>query len=137
MATPSYLPDVQKLSLPDRPPTADLDALRTLLASPAIASKRWVYRQYDHMVRTNTIVFPGMGAGTVRVKGTERALALSVDWNARFVYLDPFAGAQLAVAEASRNVACAGALPIGATNCLNFGNPQRPDIMWQFAKAVE
>src|SRR5262249_43130379 len=79
----------------------------------------------------------GMGAGTVRIKGTDRALALSTDCNARFVYLDPYAGAQLAVAEASRNVACAGALPIGATNCLNFGNPERPEIMWQFAKTVE
>jgi phosphoribosylformylglycinamidine synthase subunit PurL len=88
-------------------------------------------------VRTNTLVFPGMGAGVVRVKGTNRALALSVDCNGRFVYLDPRRGAQLAVAEASRNVACAGAEPIGATNCLNFGNPQKPEIMWQFAKAVE
>jgi phosphoribosylformylglycinamidine synthase subunit PurL len=96
-----------------------------------------VYRQYDHMVRTNTLVFPGMGAGVVRVKGTRRGLALSVDCNARFVYLDPYLGAQLAVAEAARNVACAGAQPIGATNCLNFGNPQKPEIMWQFARAVE
>ena len=102
-----------------------------------MASKRWVYRQYDHVVRTNTMVLPGMGAGVVRIKGTTRALALSVDCNGRFVYLDPFVGAQLAVAEASRNVACAGGLPIGATNCLNFGNPQKPDIMWQFVKAVE
>jgi phosphoribosylformylglycinamidine synthase len=78
-----------------------------------------------------------MGAGVVRVKGTRRALALSTDCNARFVYLDPYRGAQLAVAEAARNVACAGGLPIGATNCLNFGNPQKPEIMWQFAKAVE
>src|SRR5258706_10081401 len=89
------------------------------------------------MVRTNTLVMPGMGAGVVRVKGTNRALAMSVDCNARFVYLDPKAGAQLAVAEAARNVACAGGQPIGATNCLNFGNPQRPEIMWQFAQAVE
>jgi phosphoribosylformylglycinamidine synthase len=88
------------------------------------------------MVRTNTLVVPGMGAGVVRVKGTRRALALSTDCNARFVYLDPFLGAQHAVAEAARNVACAGAQPIGATNCLNFGNPQRPEIMWQFARAV-
>jgi len=80
---------------------------------------------------------PGMGAGVVRVKGTSRALALSTDCNSRFVYLDPYRGAQLAVAEAARNVACAGGLPIGATNCLNFGNPQKPEIMWQFAKAVE
>jgi phosphoribosylformylglycinamidine synthase len=96
-----------------------------------------VYRQYDHMVRTNTLVLPGMGAGVVRVKGTSRALAISVDGNGRFVYLDPFLGAQLAVAEAARNVACAGGMPIGATNCLNFANPQRPEIMWQFARAVE
>jgi phosphoribosylformylglycinamidine synthase len=89
------------------------------------------------MVRTNTLVVPGMGAGVVRIKGTRRALALSVDGNGRFVYLDPYLGAQLAVAEAARNVACAGAQPIGATNCLNFGNPERPDIMWQFARAVE
>ena len=89
------------------------------------------------MVRTNTLVVPGMGAGVVRVKGTKRALALSTDCNGRFVYLDPYRGAQLAVAEAARNVACAGGLPIGATNCLNFGNPQKPEIMWQFAKAVE
>jgi phosphoribosylformylglycinamidine synthase len=89
------------------------------------------------MVRTNTLVLPGMGAGVVRVKGTSRALALSADCNGRFVYLDPFAGAQLAVAEAARNVACAGGTPIGATNCLNFGNPEKPEIMWQFARAVE
>ena len=78
-----------------------------------------------------------MGAGVVRIKGTRRALALSVDCNGRFVYLDPFLGAQHAVAEAARNVACAGALPIGATNCLNFGNPEKPDVMWQFVRAVE
>jgi phosphoribosylformylglycinamidine synthase len=89
------------------------------------------------MVRTNTLLLPGMGAAVVRVKGTDRALAMSVDCNSRFVYLDPFAGAQLAVAEAARNVACAGGVPIGATNCLNFGNPERPEIMWQFARAVE
>jgi phosphoribosylformylglycinamidine synthase len=102
-----------------------------------VASKRWVYRQYDHMVRTNTINMPGLGAGVVRIKGTDRALALSVDGNGRYGYLDPYRGAMLAVAEASRNVACAGARPLGATNCLNFGNPERPGIMWQFAKAVE
>ena len=138
MAEPAYLADARQLSLStlDAPGAAS-DVFRRLLASPEIASKRWVYRQYDHMVRTNTLLNPGMGAGVVRVKGTTRALALSVDGNARFVYLDPFAGAQLAVAEAARNVACAGGLPIGATNCLNFGNPERPEIMWQFAKAVE
>jgi phosphoribosylformylglycinamidine synthase subunit PurL len=138
MAEPGYIKDAQKLSLDALgTPAPVADVFGRLLASPGVASKRWVYRQYDHMVRTNTIVVPGMGAGVVRVKGTPRALALSVDCNARFVYLDPYAGAQLAVAEAARNVACAGALPIGATNCLNFGNPERPEIMWQFARAVE
>ncbi len=138
MTEPAYLGEVRQLVLEALPaPRPVSEVFLRLLASPGIASKRWVYRQYDHMVRTNTLVMPGMGAGTVRIKGTRRALALSVDCNARFVYLDPFAGAQLAVAEASRNVACAGGLPIGATNCLNFGNPERPEIMWQFAKAVE
>jgi phosphoribosylformylglycinamidine synthase len=138
MAEPPYLAEAQQLSLASfGPPPPIHDVLRQLLASPSIASKQWVYRQYDHMVRTNTLVVPGMGAGVVRVKGTPRALAMSVDGNGRFVYLDPFVGAQLAVAEAARNVACTGAQPIGATNCLNFGNPERPDIMWQFARAVE
>src|SRR5688500_5969193 len=137
MATPAYLAEAQKLSLPAKPMVPDTEVFRHLLASPGIANKRWVYRQYDHMVRTNTLVLPGMGAGVVRIKGTGRALAMSLDCNARFVYLDPYAGAQLAVAEAARNVACAGAEPIGATNCLNFGNPEKPEVMWQFARAVE
>jgi phosphoribosylformylglycinamidine synthase subunit PurL len=138
MSEPSYLKEAQVLDLASlRNPGAPADVFRRLLASPTIASKRWVYRQYDHMVRTNTLVLPGMGAGVVRVKGTKRALAMSTDCNGRFAYLDPFRGAQLAVAEAARNVACAGAVPIGATNCLNFGNPERPEIMWQFARAVE
>jgi phosphoribosylformylglycinamidine synthase len=112
-------------------------AFLTLLGSPGIASKRWVYRQYDHMVRTNTIVLAGRSAGVVRVKGTNRGIACSVDGNGRFCYLDPRRGAMLAVAEASRNVACSGALPIGATNNLNFGNPERPEIMWQLVEAIE
>jgi len=138
MEEPQYLKEAHQLELARLgTPVPVREVFTRLLASPEIASKRWVYRQYDHMVRTNTLVLPGMGAGVVRVKGTQRALAMSVDGNGRFVYLDPFIGAQLAVAEAARNVACAGALPIGATNCLNFGNPQRPEIMWQFARAVE
>jgi phosphoribosylformylglycinamidine synthase len=95
-----------------------------------------VYRQYDHMVQTNTINLPGGGAGIVRVKGTSRALAMSLDGNGRYCHLYPYRGALLAVAEAARNVACAGARPLGATNCLNFGNPERPAIMWQFRRAV-
>jgi phosphoribosylformylglycinamidine synthase len=137
-AEPAYLAEARELDLATLgAPRAPRDVFTRLLSSPTIASKRWVYRQYDHMVRTNTLVLPGMGAGVVRVKGTSRALALSTDCNGRFVYLDPYRGAQLAVAEASRNVACAGGQPIGATNCLNFANPQRPEIMWQFARAVE
>jgi phosphoribosylformylglycinamidine synthase len=135
---PSYLDDVQRLDLASlRRDPNPREAFYAILASPTVASKRWVYRQYDHMVRTNTIVLAGMGAGVVRVKGTSRALALSVDGNGRYCYLDPRRGAMLAVAEAARNVACAGATPIGATNCLNFGNPERPEIMWQFVEAVE
>jgi phosphoribosylformylglycinamidine synthase len=154
MQEPEYLCEVQKLdvsALDERSAEASrfgaVDGTRgfsrashdlfALLESPTIGSKHWVYRQYDHMVRTATINLPGLGAGVVRVRGTDRALALSVDGNGRYCYLDPKRGAMLAVAEASRNVACAGAKPLGATNCLNFGNPEKPAIMWQFAKAVE
>jgi phosphoribosylformylglycinamidine synthase len=138
MTEPDYLREVQQLDLEQLSVGRDHNrALRDLLGSATIGSKRWVYRQYDHMVRTNTINLPGLGAGVVRIKGTDRALAMSLDGNGRYCYLDPYRGAMLAVAEAARNVACAGARPLGATNCLNFGNPERPAIMWQFAKAVE
>jgi phosphoribosylformylglycinamidine synthase len=140
MERPAYLDHVQALDLDALSGTfssaGSTETLLALLASPTIASKRWVYRQYDHMVQTNTINLPGAGAGVVRVKGTTRALAMSLDGNGRYCYLDPRRGAMLAVAESARNVACAGGHPIGATNCLNFGNPERPPIMWQFAEAV-
>jgi len=120
------------------PPPADLgQALLRLLASPSIANKRWVYRQYDSTVRTNTLVGPGSDAAVVRVKGTRKALAIATDGNGRYSWLDPFAGARLAVAEAARNVACSGAVPIGATNCLNFGNPEKPEVMGQLVKAIQ
>lgn len=135
---PEGLDDLRRLDLAKLSPPVNLtEAWLTLLAAPVIASKRWVYRQYDHMVRTNTVIRPGCGASVVRVKGTDSALALSVDGNGRYCYLDPREGGRLAVAEAARNVACAGALPIGATNCLNFGNPERPETMWQFSEAVD
>jgi phosphoribosylformylglycinamidine synthase len=109
-----------------------------LLAAPAIASKHWIWEQYDYMVRTNTLEQPGTGdAAVVRVKGTKRALALASDGNGRWCRLDPFVGAQLAVAEAARNVACSGAKPLAATNCLNFGNPEKPEVMWQFSRAID
>ena len=112
------------------------EALLKLLATPTIANKRWVYRQYDSTVRTNTMVGPGSDAGVIRVKGTRKALAMATDCNGRYCWLDPYAGAQLAVAEACRNVAAAGAVPIGATNCLNFGNPEKPEVMGQLVAAI-
>jgi phosphoribosylformylglycinamidine synthase subunit PurL len=137
MAVPPWQQRVQQLSLEQlgAPPSAQ-QAFETLLAVPTIASKRWAYRQYDHSVGTNTIAQPGLSAAIVRVKDTRAALAISVDGNGRFCYLDPYQGGVLAVAEASRNVACAGGTPIGATNNLNFGNPERPEIMWQLGEAV-
>ena len=134
---PADLHERQALDLSAlEPPGPPAETFLRLVGSPGIASKRWIYRQYDHMVRTNTIAPAGAGAGVVRVKGTPRALAFSVDGNGRYCFLDPYRGAMLAVAESARNVACAGGRPIGATNCLNFGNPERPEIMWQFARAV-
>jgi phosphoribosylformylglycinamidine synthase len=129
---PAAEEDVSRVAAP-----ADLGgALLRLLAAPNVASKRWIYRQYDSTVRTNTLVGPGSDAAVVRVKGTPRALAMSADGNGRYCWLDPEEGARLAVAEACRNVACAGAVPIGATNCLNFGNPEKPEVMGQIVGAI-
>jgi phosphoribosylformylglycinamidine synthase subunit PurL len=112
--------------------------LKQLLASPNICSKRWVWQQYDHMVQTNTVEAPGAGdAGVIRIKGSKRGLAMALDGNGRWCYLDPRLGAMHAVAEAARKVACAGGTPIGATNCLNFGNPEKPHIMWQFSQVID
>ena len=111
---------------------------KRLLASPAIASKYWIAEQYDSMVRTNTRVGPGAGdAAVLRLKETKRALALATDGNGRWCFLDPRLGAMHAVAEAARNVACAGARPVAATNCLNFGNPEKPEVMRQFSEAID
>jgi phosphoribosylformylglycinamidine synthase II len=112
--------------------------LKQLLSSPNICSKRWVWQQYDHMVQTNTVDAPGAGdAGVIRIKGSKRGLAMALDGNGRWCYLDPRLGAMHAVAEAARKVACTGATPIGATNCLNFGNPEKPHIMWQFSQVID
>jgi phosphoribosylformylglycinamidine synthase II len=110
--------------------------LLRLLGSPSIGSKRWVFEQYDSMVRTNTVMDASGDAGVVRIKGTQKALAVKTDCNSRYVYLNPRRGAQIAVAEAARNVVCVGAKPIAITNCLNFGNPYDPEIYWQFREAV-
>jgi phosphoribosylformylglycinamidine synthase subunit PurL len=122
------------LSLPV--PVEPEAALLALLGSPGIACKEWVYRQYDQQVGTNTLVLPGSDAGVLRIKGTRKGIALTTDGNARFVYLDPRLGAAMAVAEAARNVSVSGARPLGLTDCLNFGSPERPEILWQFKEAV-
>jgi phosphoribosylformylglycinamidine synthase len=121
------------------PAGADLTAnFRRLLASPAVASKQWITEQYDSMVRTNTRVGPGSGdAAVLRLKETKRALAIATDGNGRWCFLSPRRGAMHAVAESARNVACTGARPIAATNCLNFGNPEKPEVMWQFTEAID
>jgi phosphoribosylformylglycinamidine synthase len=134
---PEYLKEVDHVNLGLIPePERGEEILKKLLSSPNIASKHWVYEQYDHMVRLNTLGLPGSDAAVLRVKGSQKALALSVDCNSRYCYLDPFQGAQIAVAECVRNIACSGGDPIGLTNCLNFGNPENPEIMWQFEQAV-
>ena len=121
-----------------RPKTEDFnDALLKLLASPNLASKQFVYRQYDHMVRTNTAVLPGADAAVVRIKETRRALAMSLDGNGRYCAANPREGAKLIVAEAARNVVCVGARPLAVTNCLNFASPERPEVMWSFSEVID
>jgi phosphoribosylformylglycinamidine synthase len=113
------------------------DVLKALLGSPNIADKRWVYRQYDHMVRLATVIRPGAAdAAVLRIPGTEKAVAVSTDCNAVHVKADPYIGSQGVIAEAARNVACTGAEPIAVTDCLNFGNPERPEVMWEFERSV-
>jgi len=123
--------------LAEIPPPADLaGALLRVLGSPTIADKQWVFRQYDHMVQVNTVFLPGADAAVLRIKGSKEALAVTLDGNALYTRLDPRTGARIAVAEACRNLAAVGARPIGVTNCLNFGNPEKPEVMGQFEQAV-
>ncbi len=119
------------------PETDHNEALRQLLASPNLASKSWVYRQYDHMVRTNTAVLPGADAAVVRIKETRRALAMSLDGNGRYCAVRPREGARLIVAESARNVVCVGARPLAITNCLNFASPERAEVMWSFSEVID
>jgi phosphoribosylformylglycinamidine synthase subunit PurL len=118
-------------------PEAFTNLLQSLLAAPNIASKQWVYRQYDHMVRTNTVVLPGSDAAVLRVKETRRSLAMSLDCNGRYCAVNPYEGARLAVAEAARNVVCSGAQPLAITNCLNFASPERPVVMRAFSDTID
>jgi len=133
---PAYLENgIKSVKTPD--PPKDLGkVLLDLLASPNIASKRWVYRQYDSTVRTNTLFGPGYDAGLLRIRGTKKGIALKTDCNARFCYLNPRQGAAIAVCEAARNVVAVGARPVAITNCLNFGNPNDPEVYWTFAEAI-
>ena len=146
---PAYLKAVREFSLASVPISKDPAAdLKRVLAWPGIASKNWVYRQYDHTVRDNSVVCPGSDAAVLRIKadslppGTangavaEKFIALTVDCNAAYVYLDPYEGAKIAVAEAARNLACAGAVPLGTTDNLNFANPHNPELFWQLKESV-
>jgi phosphoribosylformylglycinamidine synthase len=112
-------------------------ALRTVLGSPTVASKAWVYNQYDYMVRTSTAVRPGSDAAVVTIHGTRKGLAMTTDCNGRYVYLDPEVGGRIAVSEAARNIVCSGAEPLAITDNLNFGNPEKPDVFWQMERAVD
>ena len=112
------------------------DVLRVLVGSPNLASKRAVYRRYDHQVMTNTVVLPGSDAAVLRIKGTNKGIALATDGNGRYCYLDPYMGGAIAVAEAARNVVCAGGKPIALTDCLNFGNPERPEVYFQLEQVI-
>ena len=135
---PEYLGKIKDVSISTIPePQGYDDVLKILLASPTISSKRWVYEQYDHMIRTDTVLQPGGDAAVIRIKGTEKAIALTCDGNGRYCFLDPYEGGKIAVAEAARNVVCVGAKPLAITNCINFGNPTKPYVFWQFRRCVE
>ena len=135
---PSYMDKLNKLNIKDIALPKNLNkVLEQILYSPSIASKSWVYEQYDHMVQTNTMVLPGSDAAVIRLKDTNKAIAATSDCNSRYCFLNPYRGAQIAVAEAARNLVCSGAEPAAVTDCLNFGNPEKPDRFWQFKNCVE
>jgi len=134
---PGYLVQAQEYDLSTLPELEDYSqVLLTLLGTGTVASKEWVFRQYDYMVGLNTVLGPGSDAAVLRVKGTNKGIAATTDCNSRYVYLDPYRGGQIAIAEAARNLVCSGALPLAVTDCLNFGNPEKPEVFWQFKEAV-
>ncbi|AIF42451.1 phosphoribosylformylglycinamidine synthase subunit PurL [Virgibacillus sp. SK37] len=133
----AYYKEFQQMEMEIPTVTNHAEMLRKLLQQPTIASKEWVYDQYDSMVQTNTVVTPGSDAAVIRVKGTDKALAITTDCNSRYIYLDPETGGKIAVAEAARNIVCSGARPLGLTDGLNYGNPTNPEIFWQMEKSVE
>ncbi len=135
---PAYLKQTRNFDFSKLPSTENLTTVfEKIFSSPNIASKKWVYEQYDSMVRTNTIVGPGCDAAVVYIKDTNKALAMKTDCNSRYVYLNPKEGAKIAVTESARNIVCSGGIPLAITNCLNFGNPYKPENYWQFKEAVE
>lgn len=134
---PEYLKKISKLDFESLPQPDDYNqVLLNLLSSPNIANKNWVYEQYDTQVRTNTAILPGCDASVVRIKGTRKALSMKTDCNGRYVYLNPYKGAAIAVCESARNVVCTGAELLAITNCLNFGNPYKPEVFYQFKESV-
>ncbi|MEC1524408.1 phosphoribosylformylglycinamidine synthase subunit PurL [Neobacillus niacini] len=134
---PMYYQEFQALDV-EVPQVGDLkETLKQIISQPTIASKEWVYNQYDYMVRTNTVVAPGSDASVVRIRGTRKALAMTTDCNSRYVFLDPEVGGAIAVAEAARNIVCSGAEPLAITDNLNFGNPEKPEVFWQIEKAAD
>ena len=135
---PTYLEETQSADLSELThPENLIECLEALLKSPNIASKRWVYEQYDTMVRTNTVQGPGAAdAGVIRLKGSKKGLVAKTDCNGRYVYLNPRRGGQIAVAESARNVVCSGAKPLAITNCLNYGNPYKPEVYWTFKESL-
>jgi phosphoribosylformylglycinamidine synthase len=136
-AVPANLAERQQLDLTTLPLPSDYgQVLLRLLSSPNLASKEWVYRQYDTFVCGNTVVQPGSDAAIVRLKGTAKGIGISVDCNSRYCLLDPYRGGQIAVAEGARNLAVSGARPVALSDCLNFGNPEKPEVMWQFQQAI-
>jgi phosphoribosylformylglycinamidine synthase len=135
---PRYLRELNKLALSKIPEPKDYNkVLLKLLAALSITDKTRVYEQYDHMVQTNTVVLPGSDAAVLRLKGTNKAIAATTDCNSRYCFLNPYRGAQIAVAEAARNLVCSGAHPAAVTDCLNFGNPEKPESFWQFKNCVK
>ncbi|MFD0589974.1 phosphoribosylformylglycinamidine synthase subunit PurL [Paenibacillus sp. GCM10027627] len=137
-AEPAYYRDNASVDSADFAEISDLNgALEKVLASPTVASKEWVYNQYDYMVRTSTAVQPGSDAAVVTINGTRKALAMTTDCNGRYVYLDPEMGGRIAVAEAARNIVCSGAEPLAITDNLNFGNPEKPEVFWQLEKSAD
>lgn len=136
-AEPAYYAEFQAIENTE-PVVADYkETLNALLKAPTIASKEWVYDQYDYQVRTSTVVKPGSDAAVIRVRGTNKGLAMTTDCNSRYIYLDPEVGGAIAVAEAARNIVATGGTPLAITDCLNFGNPEKPEIFWQIEKSAD